>query len=144
MRRVAVLRRFVAAAAALAALLLPATSAAGAGPGATKSGAVISYLTTGKLEIGKRIVVPFKCAVNCDLTSTVKLKGPSVRGSDTETASLDAGVRAGHIFHPSRRALRLLQAAPREYHLISNITATDRSTGAKDTITHRFGLTRAR
>src|SRR4249919_679446 len=68
---------FAVAVAVIGALLLPASGAAGS-PTAHKSGAIINYLTTGKLQIAKRIIVPFVCSVNCDVVSSLKLKGPFV------------------------------------------------------------------
>jgi hypothetical protein len=122
-------------------LLLPASSAVSA-PTAHKSGAIINYLTTGKIRIDKKLVVPFQCAVNCDVVSFLKIKGPFVKGSDTETGSLAAGVPAGHFLKPSGPLKKLLRATPGRYKLISRITATDPATGATDQIAHTFKLKR--
>jgi len=92
---------FGAAIAVVGALLLPASGAVGA-PSAHKSGALINYLTTGKLRIGKRIIVPFQCSVNCNVVSFLKLKGPFVKGSDTEQGSL-TGRCAGGPLHQAER-----------------------------------------
>ncbi len=132
---------FAAAVALIGALLLPASGAAGA-PTAHKSGAIINYLTTGKLRIAKRIVVPFVCSVNCDVVSTLKLKGPFVKGSDTEQGSLQAGVPAGHFIKPSGPLLKILKASPGRYKVISHVSATDPATGATDQIAHSFKLKR--
>src|SRR3954453_9983188 len=132
---------FAAAAASIGALLLPASGAVGA-PTAHKSGAIVNYLTTGKLTISKKIIVPFQCSVNCDVVSSLKLKGPLVNGTDTESASLPAGVPAGHFIKPSGPLLRLLKARPGRYKVISHITATDPATGASDPIAHTFRLKR--
>ena len=67
---------FAAAVAVIGGVLLPASGAAGS-PTAHKSGAIVNYLTTGKLQIAKRMVVPFVCSANCDVVSTLKVKGPS-------------------------------------------------------------------
>lgn len=130
-----------AAVAVIGALLLPVAGAAGS-PTAHKSGAIINYLTTGKLKIGKKIIVPFACSVNCDVVSTLKIKGPFVKGSDTETGSLQAGVAAGHFIKPSGTLLKLLKASPGRYKIISHVTATDPTTGASDPIAHTFKLKR--
>jgi hypothetical protein len=130
-----------AAVAVIGALLLPATSAVGA-PTAHKSGAIINYLTTGKLRIGKRIIVPFQCSVACNVVSTLTIKGPLVHGSDTEQGSIAAGVPAGHFIKPSRGLSRLLKDHPGRYKLISSISATDPATGATDVINHTFRLKR--
>jgi hypothetical protein len=130
-----------AAVAVIGVLLLPASSAVSA-PSAHKSGAVVNYLTTGKIPIRKKLIVPFVCSVNCNVTSFLKLKGPFVKGSDTESASLQAGVSAGHFLQPSGSLSKLLKASPGKYKLISRITATDAATGATDQIAHTFKLKR--
>lgn len=132
---------FAAAVALIGALLLPASGAAGS-PTAHKSGAIINYVTTGKLRIAKRIIVPIVCSVNCDVVSSLKLKGPFVKGTDVEQGSLQAGVPAGHFIKPSGPLLKLLKASPGRYKLISNVTATDPATGATDQIAHSFKLKR--
>jgi len=132
---------FAVAVAVIGALLLPASGAAGS-PTAHKSGAIINYLTTGKLQIAKRIIVPFVCSVNCDVVSSLKLKGPFVQGTDVEQGSLQAGVPAGHFIKPSGPLLKLLKASPGRYKVISHITATDPATGATDQIAHSFKLKR--
>jgi hypothetical protein len=129
-----------AAVAVIGALLLPA-SGAGA-PTAHKSGAIVNYLTTGKIKIAKRMAVPFVCAVNCDVVSTLKVKGPFVKGSDTEQGSLQAGVPAEHFIKPSGPLKNLMKAAPGRYKLVSNVTATDPATGAVDQIAHAFRIKR--
>ena len=132
---------FGAAIAVVGALLLPASGAVGA-PSAHQSGALINYLTTGKLRIGKRIIVPFQCSVNCNVVSFLKLKGPFVKGSDTEQGSLQAGVPAGHFIKPSGTLLKLLKASPGRYKIVSRVTATDPATGATEQIAHGFKLKR--
>ncbi len=130
-----------AAAAVIGAMLLPVAGAVGS-PTAHKSGAIINYLSTGKLKIKKKIIVPFVCSVNCDVVSTLKIKGPFVKGSDTETGSLQAGVAAGHFIKPSGTLLKLLKASPGRYKIVSHIKATDPATGATDPIAHSFKLKR--
>jgi hypothetical protein len=132
---------FAAAVAIIGVLLVPASGATAA-PTAHKSGAIINYLSTGKLRIGKRIIVPFECSVACNVVSTLKVKGPLVKGSDTEQGSLQAGVPAGHFIKPSGGLLRLMKSFPGRYKLVSHITATDPATGATDSISHAFRLKR--
>ena len=132
---------FAAAIAIVGALLLPASGAVAA-PTAHKSGAVVNYLTTGKIQIAKKIVVPFQCSVSCNVVSTLKLKGPFVKGSDTESGSFPAGVPLGHFIKPNGPLLRLLKASPGRYKLVSHVTATDSVTGAVDNIAHSFRLKR--
>ena len=64
------------------ALALPAsTAAAGDGPMATKSGAIVNFVTTGKLRVAKRIQPLAVCNVNCDVSGTGLLKGMGAQGS---------------------------------------------------------------
>jgi hypothetical protein len=141
MSRTSRIGSFAAAAAIIGALLLPASSAVSA-PTAHKSGAIVNYLTLGKLRITKKIVVPFQCSVNCNVTSFLKLKGPFVKGSDTEVGSLAANSPAGHFIKPSGPLKRLMRATPGRYKLISRVTAQDPLTGATDQIAHEFKLKR--
>ncbi len=141
MSRMSRIGSFAVAMAIVGALLLPASGAVGA-PTAHKSGAIVNYLTTGKLTIGKKIIVPFVCSVNCDVVSFLKVKGPFVKGSDTEQGSLQAGVAAGHFIKPSKSLRNLMKASPGRYKLVSRVTATDPATGATDQISHAFKLKR--
>jgi hypothetical protein len=125
-----------------AALLLPGASVAGAGPVATKSGALINYTSTGKLRIRKSITIPVVCSANCNVTSTVTVKGPDFRLNNTVSGSLQANVPGGHIIKPNGPLLKAMKATPGRYRLISDMTATDVSTGAQDHITHSFRLKR--
>jgi hypothetical protein len=141
MSRMSRIGTVIAAVAVIGALLLPASNAVSA-PTAHKSGAIVNYLTLGKIRIQKKIVVPFQCAVTCDVVSFLKLKGPFVKGSDTAAATLAAGQPAGHFLKPSGPLQKVLRASPGRYKLISRITATDPATGAVDEIAHQFKLKR--
>jgi hypothetical protein len=141
MSRTSRIGSFVAGVAIVGALLLPVSGASGA-PTAHKSGAIINYLSTGKIKIAKTMTVPFVCSVNCDVVSTLKVKGPFVKGADKEHGSLQAGVPAGHFIKPSGPLLKLMKASPGRYKLVSHITATDPATGAVDQIAHSFRLKR--
>jgi hypothetical protein len=141
MRRMSRIGSFAVAVAVIGALLLPASGAVGA-PSAHKSGALVNYLTTGKIKIGKRMAVPFVCSVNCDVVSTLKVKGPFIKGADTEQGSLQAGVPAEHFIKPSGPLKRLMESSPGRYKLVSHVTATDPATGATDNIAHAFKLKR--
>lgn len=140
MSRTSRLGRIATVLAVAGALLLPASSAVAGGPTASKSGALINYLTTGKLKIGKRISVPFQCAVDCSVVSTVTLKGPGIHLSDTETGSLTGGQPSGHFIKPNRPLLRAMKASPGKFKLVNRVTATDPATGATDAISHAFRL----
>ncbi|MFL5907256.1 MAG: hypothetical protein ACJ75Z_06620 [Solirubrobacterales bacterium] len=124
------------------ALLLPASSVAGAGPVATKSGALINYTTTGKLKLGKSITIPVVCSANCQVTSTVVVKGPGFKLTNTVTGTLQAGVPGGHIIKPNGPLLKSMKANTGRFRLVSSMTATDQATGATDSISHAFRLKR--
>ena len=134
--------RGLAAAAVLGSALLLCSSAISA-PRAEQAETIVSYLRTGKLRVAKKVVVPFVCSVNCSVVSTLVLKGPSVRGSDTRQVSLGANSPVGHRIRPRPKALRLMKRVPRKYRLISTITATDIGTGTKETVKHSFRFKRS-
>ena len=142
MRRMSRVGRTAALLAVAGAVLLPGSSALAGGPVATKSGALINYLTTGKLRIGKRIIVPFQCAVQCNVVSSLTVKGPGIKGTDSESGTLQAGVPAGHFIKPNGPLLQQMKAAPGRYTMISSVNATDPATGATDAIAHTFKLKR--
>jgi hypothetical protein len=125
----------------LGALLIPASSVAG-GPVATKSGALINYTTTGRLKVGKSITIPVVCSANCQVTSTVTVKGPGFKLTNTVSGPLTAGVPGGHIIKPNGPLLRSMKANTGRFRLVSHMTATDSSTGAQDSISHTFRLKR--
>jgi hypothetical protein len=142
MSRMSRIGRIAALLAVAGALLLPSSTALAGGPAATKSGALINYLTTGKLKVAKRIVVPFQCAVQCNVVSSLSVKGPGIKGTDTESGTLQAGVPAGHFIKPNGPLLRAMKASPGRFKLVSSVNATDPATGATDAIAHAFKLKR--
>lgn len=124
------------------ALLLPGSSALAGGPVATKSGALINYVTTGKLRVGKRIEIFAVCNANCnvDTTSTIKTKG--FHQTFPLSGALTAGVPGGPFFKPNGPLLKAMKAHPGRFKIASSMTATDPLTGATDTISHTFRLKR--
>jgi len=123
-------------------LRAPAVSAAD-GPIATKSGAVVNYVTTGKIKIRRRIEVSFVCSVQCSLTSSLLIKGPGARLSDVETATdVAPGLVLTHFFKFSKRAVAFIKANASKFRVVSRVSATDAATGAPDTISHSFRLKR--
>ena len=74
-------------------LVLTASGAkAGDGPVATKSGALVNYVTGGKLKVRKRIEIVVVCSANCDITSTLNIKGPGVKLKGTVSGQLNANI----------------------------------------------------
>ena len=129
---------------AVVALLLPVASSAGAdgGPVATKSGALINYVSQGKLRIGKRISIVAVCAVNCDVSSHSVIKGPGIKDKKNISGSLSAGVPGGPIFLPNGPLLTAMKRFPGRFRIANTLTATDPATGAVDKISHTFRLKR--
>jgi hypothetical protein len=126
----------------IAGLLVGPGSSAIAGPVATKSGALINYTTTARLKVGKSITIPVVCSANCQVTSTVVIKGPGFKIRNTVAGPLTAGVPGGHIIKPNGPLLRSMKADTGKFRLISNMSATDTATGATDSIAHTFKLKR--
>jgi hypothetical protein len=134
--------RNVAAPIALVGAVLISTPGASAAPSAHTSGAIVNYLTSGKLKVAKQIAVPFECSVACDVISKVTVKGPKVKGSQTIQVAVPANLPSGHFIKLKPGALKRVKASPGRYKLISKITATDSGTGATDAIARTFGLRR--
>jgi hypothetical protein len=132
----------VVAALALGLLLLPGIAAAGGGPTATKSGALVNYVSTGKLKIGKRITIVIVCSADCNVNTTTTVKGPGFKETATVGGPLTANVPGGPFFKPNGPLLKGMKAAPGRYRINSTITATDAVTGATDAISRSFRLKR--
>jgi hypothetical protein len=123
------------------ALILPA-SAAGGGPTASKSGAIINYVSGTKLKIGKRMQIVVVCSVDCNAVSKSTIKGPGVKLRGNVSGSLLAGVPGGPFFKPNGPLLKAMKRSPGRFRLINSITATDPATGATDAISRSFRLKR--
>jgi hypothetical protein len=132
----------VVAALALGLLLLPGTAAAGGGPTATKSGALVNYVTTGKLKIGKKITILVVCSANCNVDTTTVVKGPGFKDSADVSGPLAAGAAGGPFIKPNGPLLKGMKAQPGKFRVNSTVTATDPATGVTETISRSFRLTR--
>ena len=132
----------VVAALALGLLLLPGTAAAGDGPTATKSGALVNYVSTGKLKIAKKITIFVVCAANCNVDTTTVVKGPGIKQNAQVGGPLAAGVPGGPFFKPNGPLLKAMNAQPGRFRVNSTVTATDPATGATETISRSFRLKR--
>ena len=120
-------------------LVLPAAAAtAGDGPVATKSGAIVNYVSTGKLKVAKNIEILVVCSVACNVTSNTVIKGPGVHLTGTVSGALQANVPGGPFFKPNKPLLKALKADTGRFKLVSKITATDPLTGAVDNIANTF------
>jgi hypothetical protein len=132
----------VVAALALGLLLLPSTAAAGDGPTATKSGALVNYVSTGKLKVAKKITIFVVCAANCNVDTTTVVKGPGIKQKAQVSGPLAAGVPGGPFFKPNGPLLKAMKAQPGRFTVNSAVTATDPATGATETISRSFKLKR--
>ena len=132
----------VVAALALGLVLLPGTAAAGDGPTATKSGALVNYVSAGKLKIAKKITIFVVCSANCNVDTTTVVKGPGVKESAQVGGPLAAGVPGGPFFKPNGPLLKAMKAQPGRFRVNSTVTATDPATGATETISRSFRLKR--
>lgn len=132
----------VVAALALGLLMLPGTAAAGDGPTATKSGALVNYVSTGKLKIAKKITIFVVCSANCSVDTTTVVKGPGFKESARVGGPLPAGAPGGPFFKPNGPLLKAMKAQPGRFTINSTVTATDPATGATETISRSFRLKR--
>lgn len=124
-------------------LALPASVAgAGGGPTATKSGALVNYVTTGKLKIRKNLQILVVCSADCHVSSNSVIKGPRVRLPGLVSGSLQANVPGGPFFKSNRALLKAMKAAPGKFKLVNKITATDPATGLTDSISRTFRFKR--
>ena len=133
-----VIGRVAALLAIAAALLAPALAAGGEGPVATKSGALVNYITGGKLKIGKKINILVVCSADCDVTSSLRIKGPGVKVKGTVSGQLPANVPGATYLKLRRAGLKALKAKPSKFKLVNRITAADAVTGAVDSISRTF------
>ena len=144
-------RTTIIALAACAALLVPASqagaggaelAAAGEGPIAQKSGAIVNWQSGFKLRVARRIQPLAVCAVNCTVTGTGVLKGMGGRATFSDSGSFTAGQLFGLYVTVKGSLLRLMKAFPGRFRLNETLTATDPTTGAVDTISRTFRFKR--
>jgi len=135
----------IAAAALIVALLVPA-SQAGAGPAANASGEeLISYLTGGKLKVKKKIKYLILCGApagqSCqvEVSNKLKLKGPDV-GPISSSAPFPGGQAIEVFIRLNKGARRAARAKIGAAKVVSEITATNLTTGEADTDRETFRL----
>ena len=122
--------------------LLPASIAAAGGPVAKESGALINYVSTAKLKIGKNIEILAVCSTNCTVRSHSVTIGPGYKQKSNISGPLTAGVPGGPTFQPNGPLLRLMRASPGRFKIQNTLVATDDATGATDRISNTFKLKR--
>jgi hypothetical protein len=129
--------------AVVACLALPVSSAnAGGGPVATKSGTLVHYASGYSLKVSKRIEILLVCTANCNVNATSTIKGPGFNQTVNVSGALNANVPGGPFFQPNSALLKSMKAKPGKFRIISNVTATDATTGAVDSISVVFKLKR--
>jgi hypothetical protein len=156
------MRTTLAALAAAAVLIVPtaADAAGGAqvastgdGPNATKSGAIVNWVSGFKLSVSKATtckkhkctakIQPLAiCSVDCSVSGTGTLKGLGGKAHFADSATFGANFRFGLFVTVKGGLLRLMRQSPGKFHLSETLTATDPATGATDTITRTFGFKR--
>ncbi len=112
-------------------------------PAATSSAqtSIVSYMTNGRIKVAKRIQYNIVCSVDCQVvaTSTLKLKGPDLV-PEVVPGKLAANSVASPYIVLNKPAKAALKRDPKKARLVTEITATDLATGARQTInrTYRF------
>jgi hypothetical protein len=131
------------------ALLMPASQAvagaqiaAGDGPVAHKSGAIVNFITAGKVKVARHFQPLAVCSVDCSVTGTAVLKGLGGRATITDSGTFAANQPFGLQITVKGGLLKLMKANPGRFHLSETYTATDPATGATDTISHSFKFKR--
>src|SRR5262245_49682277 len=104
---------------------MPAATAVADGPVATKSGALINYVSLGKLKIAKKIQILVVCSAACNVTSTSTVKGPGFTQPVQVSGGLQANVPGGPFFQPNGALLKSMKASPGKYKITSSLTATN-------------------
>ena len=104
----------------------------------------LSYVTTGKLKLGKRIAYRFVCSTECQVTatSTLVLKGPDV-GPIVDSGSFPAGQIIEVFLKPNKSARRTIKRNLGASKLRTSVTAiTPGPYGENDTDTRVFRFKR--
>jgi hypothetical protein len=104
---------------------------------------LLSYLTIGKLKLGKRIAYRLRCSAECDVTATsiLVLRGPDV-GPVVDTGSFPGGEIIEAFLRPNKSARRAIRRSVGASKLRTSVTATNPTTGLTDTDTRVFRFRR--
>ena len=123
-------------------LVVPASGAAAGGPVAHKSGAIVNWVTKGKVKIRKHIQPVAVCSVNCDVTGTGVLKGLGGHLPFADSGSFAANQPFGLALITKGKLLKLIKQNAGRFKLVETLIATDPTTGATDKIRRAFRLKR--
>ena len=101
--------------------------------------ALLSYVTVGKLKLGKRITYRFVCSAECKVTatSTLVLRGPDI-GPVADAGLFPAGEIIEAFLKPNKSARRAIRRNIGASKLRTSVTATSPGTGLNDTDTRVF------
>jgi hypothetical protein len=105
---------------------------------------LVSYVTTGKLKLGKQIAYKFVCSTECQVTatSTLVLRGPDV-GPIVDTGLFPAGEIIEAFLKPNKSARRAIRRNIRASKLRTSVTAVNPGPyGETDTDTRVFRFRR--
>jgi hypothetical protein len=105
---------------------------------------LLSYMTTGKLKLGKRIAYRFVCATECQVTATsiLVLRGPDV-GPIVDTGLFPAGEIIEVFLKPNKSARRAIRRHIGASKLRTSVTAVNPGPyGETDTDTRVFRFKR--
>jgi hypothetical protein len=109
---------------------------------ATEYDSLVSYVTFGKLKVGKRISYQFVCATDCQVTarSTLVLPGPNL-GPVVDTAIFASGQTGRETLTLNRAARFMIATHLGASKLRTSLTAST-STGLTDSDTRVFKFRR--
>jgi hypothetical protein len=105
---------------------------------------LLSYVTTGKLKVGKRIAYKLVCSTECQVTATTTLvlRGPDV-GPIVDTGLFPAGEIIEVFLKPNKSARRSIRRNIRKSKLRTSVTAINTGPyGENDTDTRVFRFRR--
>jgi hypothetical protein len=138
------IRRGIAAlvTAGVAVILVSAGSPGAVAQTSVDTEGLLSYVTTGKLKLGKRIAYRLVCSTDCQVTATTTLvlRGPDV-GPVVDTGSFPAGETFEVFLRPNKAARRAIRRHIRASKLRTSVTAVNPgpySEGDTDTRVFRF------
>lgn len=136
-------RRAQVTAAVAAIAMVAAAPSAAAAPGASASAdTLITYGPQKKLKIGKRIIFPVVCSVNCDARAVALVSGPAEVPKIVISGALPGGTAVPVILKPDGPLLESFKASPGRFVIMTTISATDPVTGETDVDKRNFRLRR--
>ena len=144
--RPGLIRRRIAAlvTAGLAVILVTAAPPRAVAQTSVDSEGLLSYVTTGKLKLKKRIAYKFVCSTECQVTATTTLvlRGPDV-GPIVDTGVFPAGQIIEVFLRPNKSARRAIQRNIGASKLRTSVTAINPGPyGENDTDTRVFRFRR--